>query len=117
MLFVRHFQLEAQLYSSVRGAPKIWKAKDLRVMLIHQIVDSTEERKVRIHFVFGCEVNEAVILNVEIRSTEIDFFARVHELRFHCGAQLLPPKIRRRNVKLIAWPARQTRALRLRNIG
>ena len=57
-----------------------------------------------------------IIFDIEIRSAEIQFLARVHKLGLDRGAQSFPPKIRSRNVNLIARPARQTRALRLRNV-
>src|SRR5205823_3454060 len=59
---------------------------------------------------------EAVIFDVEIWSTEIQFLARVHELCFRCGAQSFAPKVRCRDANFVARPARQTRALQLRNV-
>src|SRR5207249_4811371 len=46
----------------------------------------------------------------------IQFFARVYKLCFCCGAQSFAPKVRRRDVNFVARPARQTRALQLRNV-
>jgi hypothetical protein len=63
--------LKAQLHPSVRGAPNRGKPKNLRVMLVRQIVNPTEDRHVAVNFVFGCDVNEAVILNVEIWPAKI----------------------------------------------
>lgn len=85
-------------------------------MFVRKIVDPSEDRHVRIHFVFGCEVHEGIILNVEIRPAEIQFLPCIHELCFRRRAKPLPPKIRSRNVNFIARAARQTRALQLRDV-
>ena len=95
---------------------KLLGAKGPGLIFLIPIVDPSEDRHVWIHFVFGCDVNEAVIFNVEIRSAEIQFFPRIHELCFHGRAKPLPPKIRSRDVNFIARAARQTRALWLANV-
>ena len=85
-------------------------------MFVGQIVDPAEDRQVWIHFVFHRNVDEAVIFDIEIWSTKIQFFARVYKLCFCCGAQSFAPKVRRRNVDFVARPPRQARALQLRNV-
>ena len=63
--------LKPQLHPSVRGAPKRGKPKHFRIMLVRQIVDPAKDRHVAVNFIFGCDVNEAVILNVEIWPAKI----------------------------------------------
>ena len=86
-------------------------------MLVRQIVDPAKDRQMRAHFIFRCQVDEAVIFDVEIRSAEIQFFTRVHEFCLCRDPESLPPKIRTGKVNFVARPARQTRALRLANIA
>src|SRR5437899_10298679 len=71
----------------------------------------------RINLVLGGEVDEIIIFDVEIRRAEINLFTRVDPLRCNSGAQFFAPEIGPGNVNFVTWPARQTRALRLRNIG
>ena len=56
-------------------------------MLASEIVDPTEDRHVRVDFIFGRDIDEAVVLNVEVWSAEINFLARIHELGFDRRAQ------------------------------
>ena len=78
---------------------------------------SEPKSKVRIDFVFRREIHERVILDVEIRRAEIQFFARVDEFRLGRRPQFLAPKIRSRNINFVARPPRQTRALQLGDVG
>ena len=103
---------EPHLQPSVCGASQARKTKHLGVMFVCQIVDLSEDRDVRIDFVFGCEVHEGIILNVEIRSAEIQFFPRIHELRFRRRAKPFAPKIRSRNVNFIPRPTSRNRPAR-----
>src|SRR5207248_2731470 len=83
-----------QLHPAECSTAQRGKAKNLRVMLVRQIVDSAEDRQVRVHLVFHCNIDEAVIFDIEIRSAEIQFFTRVHEFCLCRSPESLPPKIR-----------------------
>ena len=85
--------LKPQFHSSVRGASQCRETENLRVMFVRQIVDPAEDRQMWIQFVFHRNVDEAVIFDVEIWPTEIQFFARVYNLCFRYGAQSFEPKI------------------------
>src|SRR6266513_2100797 len=102
---------ESHFEPSVGGASQRGETENLRVMFVGQIVDPGEDRQVWIHFVFRRNVDEAVIFDVEVWAAEIQFFARVHELCFCCGAQSFAPKVRRGDINYVARPARQTRDL------
>src|SRR5438552_3226496 len=85
-------------------------------MLASEIVDPSEDRQVWVDFIFGRNVNEAVIFDVEVWSAEINFLARIHELGFDRRAQFFPPKIRSRKINFVPRPPWQARTLRLRNL-
>ncbi len=85
-------------------------------MFAGEVVDTTEDRHVRIDLVFGRDVDEIVIFNIEVRTAKIQLLARVDELRFDGRPQFSPPEVRTGNVNFVARPARQTRALRLRDV-
>ena len=65
-----------------------------RVMFAGEIVHPAKDRQVRIDFVFGRDVEEAKILDVEIRSAEIDLLTRIDELRFNRRPEFLAPQVR-----------------------
>jgi len=44
-------------------------------MFVRKVIDPAEERQLRVHFVFGCDIYERVIFDVEIRAAEIQLFA------------------------------------------
>src|SRR5436853_4503370 len=113
----RRYRSEPHPHPAVNSTPQRGKSENLCVMLIGQIVDPSEDRQVGIDLVFGGHVDKAVIFDVEIWSAEIDFFARIHKLRFDRRAQFFPPKIGTGNIDFVAWTSRQSRALRLRNVG
>src|SRR6266487_4935317 len=85
--------LKPQFHPSVCGASQCGKTENLRVMFVRQIVDPAEDRQMWVHFIFRRNVDEPIIFDVEIRSAEIQFFARVYKLCFRCGAESFAPKI------------------------
>src|SRR4029077_15397102 len=109
---------EPYLHSRISRGSEIREPEHLRVMLAGQIIDTTEDRHVRVDFVFGGKVNEIVVFNVEIRSKEVSvqFFTGVDPLRFDGRAQLLVPKIRCRHVNFVTRSPRETRAFGRANI-
>jgi serine/threonine-protein kinase len=74
--------LESNPKSAVSRASQSGKSEHLGVLLVRQVVDSRENRDARIDFVLRCEIHEGVILDVEVRSAEIQFLPRVDEFRF-----------------------------------
>src|SRR5437660_6273208 len=113
----RRYRSEPHPHPAVNSTPQRGKSENFCVMLIGQIVDPSKDRHMRVNFIFGRNVHKTVIFYIEIWSAEIDFFARVYELRFHGRAQFFPPKIGTGNIDFVAWTSRQSRALRLRNVG
>ena len=77
-----YLSLESNPKSTIGRASESGKSEHLGILLIRQIVDTPESRESRINFVLGSKIHEDVILNVEIRAAEIQFFARVLEFRF-----------------------------------
>jgi hypothetical protein len=67
----RVLPLKAQLHPSIRRASQRGKTENFRVMLARKVIDPAEDRHVAVNFIFGCDVNEAVILNVEIWPAKI----------------------------------------------
>src|SRR5438270_13808734 len=90
----RSSRLKAHLESGERCPAERRKTKYLGILLARQIIDPGENRDARINFVFRRNIHERVIFNVEIRSAEIQFLARVDELRFDRRPQFLRPQIR-----------------------
>ena len=64
-------RLEPHFDSPIRRAAERGKTKNLRVLFVRQIVDSTEDLQVWVHFVFGRDVYEGVVFYIKIRSAEI----------------------------------------------
>ena len=85
-------------------------------MFAGQVVDPTEDRHMWIDFIFGGNVEETVVLNIEVRSAEIQFFARVDKLRFDRRPEFFAPEIRSGNVDFISRTARQPLSLGLGDI-
>ena|SRR2546421_7067775 len=69
--------LKAHFHSCVSRGSKIREPEYLGVMFASEIVDPAEDRHVWIDFVFGGEIHEIVIFDIEIRRTESQFLARV----------------------------------------
>ena len=89
----RRYNSKSQLHSTVKRAPEIRKTKNLRVMLVGEIVDPTKDGCVRINFIFSGKIYEIVILDVEVWSEEIliQFLARVDPFRLDRRSQFLAP--------------------------
>ena len=58
-------------HSPVYRAAERRKPEHLRIMLIRQIVDATENGQMRADFVFCRKIHKAVILDIKVRSAEI----------------------------------------------
>src|SRR5207245_774405 len=113
----RRYTPDHHPHPAIKSTPQRGKSEDFGVMFAGEIVDPSEDRQVGIDLVFGGHVDKAVIFDVEIWSAEIDFFARIHKLRCDRRAQFFPPKIGTGNIDFVTWTSRQSRALRLRNVG
>src|SRR4051794_9943621 len=102
-----------QLHSAVTRGAERGKSEHLRVMLARQIISASEDRHVPIDFVFGRNVQEIVIFDVDVRSEEerINFLTRIHPFRLNRRAESVEPEIRTGKVDFVARPAGQTRAL------
>ena len=112
----RRHSSKPHFHSAVCCHSQRGKSENLCVMLIGEIVDSSKDRHVWVNFVFGRDVYEIVIFDVEIWSAEIDFFARIDTFRLDRRAQFFPPQIGTGNINFVAWPSWQSRALGLGNI-
>src|ERR1051325_4381644 len=84
---------ERHTHTAVSRSTQRRESKDLGVMFVCQIVDSPEDCEVRIELILRGDIDERIILNIEIRSAEIQFFTRIHEFRFDRRSQFLAPEI------------------------
>src|SRR5436190_23699852 len=108
--------LELHLHSAVGPASQRGEAKDLGVLLVPEIFDPAKNAELLIHFVLRDEIHHGVILDIEVRTAEVQFLPRINEFRLDRGVELPAPKIGSREVKFVPGPPRQTRSFRLVNV-
>ena len=113
--------LEPDLHSPVYRAAERRKSEHLRIMLVRQIVDATENGQMRADFVFRGKIHEAVILDVEIRrrspETEIDSSRAFTHFASSVVRNFFHHRYERRNINFVARPSRQARAWQLRDVS